>query len=148
MEENTNITLSETPLSQAQMEVAKENMVGKKYVVKEGDGIHAFAVYGVENDSIDTEEGKIPIVVVCGKEISCDNKIAITFRNRYMIYDDFTFGDWAVGNENNCIEDEIIAKLTESGYIEVGSNSDEIRDFLSNPYEVKAAVEVQVVEAE
>ena len=87
-------------------------------------------------DTIVEEKNSHNVVVAIGKEIKWEGNTVFTLRNRYIINDDFSFGQWAVGNQTEKIEDTIISKLTENGFLDIGFNSEEIKDFLTNPFAV------------
>ena len=131
-----NISIEKIPLDLSQLEVAIEHLNSKQFSICNDSKVNAFNVYKVAMDTIVEEKDSHNVVVAIGKEIKWEGNTVFTLRNRYIINDDFSFGKWAVGNQTEKIEDTIIAKLTESGFINIGFNSEEIKDFLTDPYVV------------
>lgn len=131
---DTNISIEKIPLDLSQLEVAIEHLKTKQFSICDDSKINAFNVYKVAIDTIVEEKDSHNVVVAIGKEIKWEGKTVITLRNRYIINDDFSFGKWAVGNQTEKVEDVIISKLTASGFLDIGFNSEEIKDFLTDPY--------------
>ena len=133
---DTNISLERIPLDLSQLEVAIEHLKSRQFSITNDNEVNAFVVYDVAMDTIVEEKNSHNVVVAIGKEIKWDGNTVFTLRNRYIINDDFSFGKWAVGNQTEKIEDLIISKLTANGFLDIGFNSEEIKDFLTNPFAV------------
>lgn len=133
---DTNISIEKIPLDLSQLEVAIEHLNSKQFSICNDSKVNAFNVYKVAMDTIVEEKNSHNVVVAIGKEIKWEGNTVFTLRNRYIINDDFSFGQWAVGNQTEKIEDTIISKLTENGFLDIGFNSEEIKDFLTNPFAV------------
>lgn len=131
---DNNIAIERIPLDLSQLEVAIEHLKEKQFSIISDKEVNAFVVYEVAMDTIVEEKDSHNVVVAIGKEIKWDGNTVFTLRNRYIINDDFSFGKWAVGNQTEKVEDVIISKLTDNGFLDIGFNSEEIKDFLTNPF--------------
>ena len=120
------------PLDTSKLTEAVTTLSGNKYAYTDSDkGLTAFNVFKVDVDEVKTETETFSYVVAIGKEMSSTEKCTVTFRNRYIVYEDMSFGDWNTDLLNNDVENEVIAMLSETDSFD--SNEGEISDFLTVP---------------
>lgn len=130
--------ITKTQVAVEKIKEVVEALLNKKFAHVYPHGANAFNVFSVSVDKIPTEEGEtVECVCVHGKEIKSTDRMAITLRNCYIVYDDMSFGEWTVEDRNDEVEDIIIAHLSSNNAFDFADNKEEVFEFLTNPYETK-----------